>query len=132
MARLTWAVLDGKAQDVLRPEASAVVDTSVEEGMRVGILDVQDFACFVTLNERDKTKRISMGYQVFVKIWNAYMSHFSSKVQGRRHVFCETHFVQKREAERSLGIWPKEVGTATDQPNLSTTVGKIRANKKKV
>lgn len=35
-------VFDGEAEDVAGPEACAVVHTAVEEGMGVGILNVQD------------------------------------------------------------------------------------------
>lgn len=35
-------VFDGEAEDVAGPEAGAVVHTAVEEGVGVGVLNVQD------------------------------------------------------------------------------------------
>lgn len=38
-------IFDGEAENVPSSEASAVVDSTVEERMGVGILDVQDLTC---------------------------------------------------------------------------------------
>lgn len=65
-------ILDGKTQDVAGSKAGAVVHTSVEERMGVGVLDIQDLTrgCHVTRDAlvRRDTELFLHTHKVSVKV----------------------------------------------------------------